>query len=224
LAATLIFDLDGTLVDSKPGIVACFRHTFAALNRPCPSDDTLTASIGLPFRNAFAQLLDTMDAETIEQAVQIYRQRYAAVGWYEASVYEGVPATLAALGGPAFIATSKAQVFAERVAMHFGLKKYFHGIYGPDLSGLPTGKVALVEQLLRTELIGGHAVMIGDRAEDMRAAARNGITGVGVLWGYGSERELRDAGAAAVCGAPSALGACLGALEKLANAPVRGTD
>jgi phosphoglycolate phosphatase len=114
-------------------------------------------------------------------------------------------------------------VFAERVSIHFGLRKYFHRVYGPDLSGRPAGKIALLEQLLRTELIDGHAVMIGDRAEDMRAATSNSVMGVGVLWGYGSERELLEAGVAAVCSAPADLGACLAALERPANASVRET-
>jgi len=207
-----IFDLDGTLVDSKPGILACFRHMFAALNRPCPPDAVLASSIGQPFRQAVGDLLDTADSTAIEQAVKIYRERYATLGLYEAAVYKGVPGMLGAIRGSAFVATSKAQLFAEQVLAHFGLAKRFRRICGPDVHGQPAEKDELLQQLLRTEGIDAHAVMIGDRAEDIRAAASNGIRGVGVLWGYGSERELMKAGAAAVCTTPAELAVYLAEL------------
>src|SRR5262249_37547085 len=191
---TLIFDLDGTLVNSKPGILACFQHTFAALNRQCPTDDVLAASIGQPFRRALGLLLDTQDADAIDDAVHIYRQRYSTVGLYEASVYEGVPEVLGAIQSSAFVATSKAHVFAERVLAHFGLAKHFQRIYGPDVHDRPAGKAELLQQLLQSEQIDGQAVMIGDRAEDMQAATSNRIEGIGVLCGYGCKRELLDAG------------------------------
>jgi phosphoglycolate phosphatase len=209
---TFIFDLDGTLVDSKPGILACFQHMFAVLNRACPPDAVLASSIGLPFRQAVGHLLKTSDPSAIEQAVQIYRQRYATAGLYEAAVYGGVPEMLTAIRGTAFVATSKAQVFAEQVLAHFGLAKRFRRICGPDVHGRPAEKDELLQQLLRAEGIDGHAVMIGDRSEDIRAAASNGLRGVGVLWGYGSERELMEAGAATVCTTPAELAVYLAGL------------
>lgn len=203
---TLIFDLDGTLIDSKPGILACFRHTFDVLHMECPSDAVLTASIGQPFRQAMASLLETTDSAAVERAVGIYRERYSTVGLYEASVFAGVPEFLAAVDGrPLYVATSKTAVFAERVLTHFGLSGHFQGIFGPDLKGQPAGKVELLRRLLRDEQIGGPAAMIGDRAEDMHAAAANRVLPLGVSWGYGAERELLDAGAAAVCRAPDEL-------------------
>jgi len=99
----LIFDLDGTLIDSRPGILACFRHTFDELRVKGPSDAALTASIGQPFRQAMASLLKTTDADAIERAVAVYRERYATIGLYEASLYEGVPGLLAALDAGAAV-------------------------------------------------------------------------------------------------------------------------
>jgi phosphoglycolate phosphatase len=209
-ALTPIFDLDGTLVDSKPGLLACFRHTFDVLRVDCPSDAVLTASIGQPFRQAMANLLNTTDPDAVERAVGIYRQRYSRVGLYEASVYDGVPELLAAVAAEAtYLATSKAAAFAERVLTHFDLAKHFRGIYGPDLHGRPAGKIELIRELLRREPIAGRAVMIGDRAEDIHAGRANDISTVGVLWGYGAEHELVDAGAAAVCRTPDELASYL---------------
>jgi phosphoglycolate phosphatase len=203
---TLIFDLDGTLIDSRPGILACFRHTFDVLRLKCPSDAVLTATIGQPFRQAMASLVNTTDSDAVERAVAIYRQRYSTVGLYEASVYGGVAELLASAEAAAlYVATSKAAVFAERVLAHFGLARHFRGIFGPDLQGQPAGKTELLRELLRGEQIAGPAAMIGDRAEDIHAGVANRLVPLGVLWGYGAERELLHAGAAAVCRTPNEL-------------------
>ena len=204
--AALLFDLDGTLVDSKPGIVRCFRYALDELQKPSPSEDVLVASIGQPFRPAFAGFLDTSDEHLIEQAVTLYRNRYGESGLYEATIYEGVPDMLLALDNQtAYIATSKATVYASRIIQHFGLARYFRNVYGPDLNGKLGDKTELVKHLLRTEQISGDAVMIGDRADDMLAAINNGCRAVGVLWGYGSKAELAGAGAQVLCGTPTEL-------------------
>jgi phosphoglycolate phosphatase len=204
--ATILFDLDGTLVDSRAGIVNCFRHAFEELDRPSPSEEMLVASIGQPFRRAFARFLDTSDEHLVERAVRFYRNRYAETGLYEAAVYEGVPEMLLALDGrTAYVATSKATVYASRIIRHFGLGRHFRGIYGPDLNGQPGDKTELLKHLFRTARISGHTVMIGDRADDMRAATANGCLALGVLWGYGSESELATAGAQTLCATPAEL-------------------
>jgi phosphoglycolate phosphatase len=153
---------------------------------------------------SISQLLGTSDRAAVEAAVHIYRERYATVGWCDASVYEGVPTMLGAMRRSGFVATSKAHVFAERALAHFGLASHFQRIYGPDLQGQPAGKVELLQQLIRDERI-DDVLIIGDRGEDMHAATKNGLRAIGVLWGYGSERELLEAGASAVCASPAEL-------------------
>lgn len=205
-SATFLFDLDGTLIDSRRGIIRSFRHALTALDKACPSDDVLEGSIGKPFRQVLAGLIGSQDEDVIEQAVTIYRERYSKSGLYEASVYTGIPEMLRALDRmPLYIATSKASIYATRVVEHFGLSDHFRGVYGPDLNGQPGRKTELVAHVLRTESISGPAVMIGDRADDMLAAKANGAWAIGVTWGYGSERELADAGADALCRTPSDL-------------------
>ena len=113
--SVLLFDLDGTLTDPRPGIVGCMRFALDRLGISCPSDDVLASYIGPPLRGTFATLLDTSDAERIEEALRLYRQRFADTGLYENKVYEGVPAMLDTLGRvacAAYVATSKPAVYA----------------------------------------------------------------------------------------------------------------
>jgi phosphoglycolate phosphatase len=203
----LLFDLDGTLTDPRPGIVGCLRHALDRLGQPCPDEDVLTACIGPPLRDSFATLLDTRDGALIEEATRLYRERFSVVGLFENRVYDGVPEMLERLrGGRLLVATSKMAEFAERIVTHFDLASYFSGVYGAEPGGRFDDKAELIAHLLhREQLAPGAAIMIGDRAFDVVAARANGLRAVGVLWGYGSERELREAGAERLCGKPAEL-------------------
>jgi phosphoglycolate phosphatase len=213
MTGAVLLDLDGTLTDPRPGIVACLRHTLERLAWPCPADEALAACIGPPLRASFATLLATADRGLIERAMGLYRARYADVGLYDNAVYEGVPAMLQALGRAGrrlFVATSKPAVFAERIVHHFALGRHFAGLYGPDLDGRHDDKAHLLAHVLETEgLAAAGAVMVGDRAADVVAARANGVRVIGVLWGYGSREELLEAGADAVCAAPRDLPAAV---------------
>lgn len=205
----LLFDLDGTLTDARPGIVACIRHAVEGLGRPCPDDDVLATFIGPPLRGTFATLLETREREPIEAAMALYRERFGVTGLFENRVYDGIPEMLvevAAQAAAVFVATSKPTVYAERIVGHFDLERYVTRVYGAELDATLDDKATLVAQLLAREAIApGAAVMIGDRAADVRAAHANGLRAVGVLWGYGSEHELRTAGADALCAHPAEL-------------------
>lgn len=211
---TPLFDLDGTLTDARPGIVACIRYAVEGMGRACPDDDALAAFIGPPLRGTFATLLETTDHARIEAAMALYRERFGVTGLFENRVYDGIPEMLAAVGArapAAFVATSKPTVYAERIVRHFGLAPHFARVYGAELDASLDDKATLVAHLMKREGIArGAAVMIGDRAADVRAAHANGLRAIGVLWGYGSERELREAGADVLCAEPRVLVACLG--------------
>ena len=88
-SAVLLFDLDGTLTDPKPGITGCIRFALDQLGVSCPADDVLVTFIGPPLRGTFAMLLDTLETARIEEAMGLYRQRFAATGLYENQVYDG---------------------------------------------------------------------------------------------------------------------------------------
>ena len=213
IADALLFDLDGTLTDPKPGIVGCLRFALDQLGVSCPSDDVLATFIGPPLRGTFAMLLDTSEVFRIEEAVRWYRQRFAATGLYENQVYAGVPAMLEHAQQAAtamYVATSKPAVYAKRIVQHFGLDHHFRQVYGAELDGRREDKADLVAYVLASEGVGAQAaVMIGDRAADVRAAKANGVRSIGVLWGYGSAHELVDAGVDILCKTPSELAAHL---------------
>jgi phosphoglycolate phosphatase len=210
-SCVLLFDLDGTLTDPRPGIVGCIRHALDRLSVACPTDDALARHIGPPLRGTFATLLGTSETEQIEEAMRLYRERFAETGLYENQVYDGVPAMLEAVckgASATYVATSKPAVYASRIVKHFGLNHHFTRVYGPELDGRFDDKAELLGHLLRTEAVAAEmAVMIGDREADIHAAKANGVRSVGVLWGYGTERELREAGADRLCATPQELAA-----------------
>ena len=213
-APALLFDLDGTLTDNYPGITRSILHALDRMGAPLPAEGMLRRCLGPPLRESFAWLLDTGDAAQIEQAIAFYRERFADIGWRENVVYDGIAQVLADLAaGPArmFLCTSKPEIYARRIVTLFGLSEYLDGIYGADLAGRFDDKVKLLAHLAATEGIDPErAIMIGDRAHDVRAARMNGSRSVGVLWGYGSREELE--GADAIAAHPLELPAILAAV------------
>jgi len=191
----LLFDLDGTLTDPVVGITRCIRHALARLGHPSPPDSALARYVGPPLRGTFAELLATTDAALVSQALVHYRERFADVGMFENHVYPDVPSGLDELAGRGhrlWIVTSKPQVYARRIAGHFGLALRFEGIYGSELDGTNTDKTDLVRLVLGREgLAAADTWMIGDRGADLRGGRANGVRTAGVLWGYGSADELR---------------------------------
>lgn len=198
----LFFDLDGTLTDSRPGILASMRHALTILGREIPADEALSRFIGPPTHEAFRQLLDSDDPELNARSIDIYRQRYSQLGLFESSLYPGIVQGLRTLREaeiPLFVVTSKPEVYANIIIEHFELRQYFGHVYGSELSGERSNKGELIAHVLQRENITqSHAWMIGDRLHDVVGAKRNGLRSAGVLWGYGSREELRNAGADAV--------------------------
>jgi phosphoglycolate phosphatase len=206
-APTMLFDLDGTLTDNFEGIANCIRYALACMNVPDPGTAAMRACVGPPLRETLPRFIGNADAATTEQALALYRERYADLGWQENAVYAGVPDMLAAaaLVSPrVFLCTTKPQIYAEKIVAHFGLAGYLTGIYGTPLDGGLDDKADLVTYLLAHEnLDGSHCLMIGDRRHDMHAAQRNGVRTMGVLWGYGSRSELEEAGAEKLLATPA---------------------
>lgn len=211
----VLFDLDGTLTDPRDGILRCIRHALDRLGVASPDDRTLEAAIGPPLHESFAALLGPARAGEALDAVRLYRERYAVTGMYENQVYPGIPELLARLraaGCRLSVCTSKPHVFAETILTHFGLRDAFEAVYGAELDGTRTDKAELVAWLLpRAGFAPGEAALVGDRLHDVRAARTHGLRAVGVLWGYGSALELREAGADALVGAPAEVPAALAA-------------
>ena len=198
---TVLLDLDGTLVDPGPGILRSVRHALASLGRPVPPDRELRGVIGPPLRESLRRLLGGEDE--VERAVAAYRAAYAGGGLFEAAPYAGIHDALARLRGAGYrlvVCTSKPWPFARQVVAHFGLAPRVEAVFGPELDGRLDDKGALLAHALATLGLGaGDACMVGDRAQDTRAARRNGLPSIGVTWGYGDRRELHEGGATILC-------------------------
>jgi phosphoglycolate phosphatase len=207
-ADPILFDLDGTLTASGPGILASVRHALDRLGEPEPPDEVLGQFIGPPLLDSFEHLCG-MDRAQAWAAVLAYREHYAEQGQFQNSVYDGIVETLAALAGAGrvlAVATSKAEVYAASILEHFGLVPFFSTIVGSQLDGTRTAKAEVVaEALARLGTGAGTAVMVGDRRQDVAGARAVGIPCVGALWGYGSAAELCDAGADALAETPTDL-------------------
>lgn len=206
--STILFDLDGTLTDAKPGILASYAHALARLDRTMPAGD-LDWLIGPPIRECFTLLLGTDDPALIGQAFALYRERYDREGKYENRVYEGVPAMLAALrarGYPLFLATAKATPLAASILDHFHLRHFFAGVYGAEPDGTHADKADLIRHILATErLAAENTMLIGDRRHDVMGAHANGVRAGAVTYGYGSAEELATARPDRLFGSPRAV-------------------
>jgi phosphoglycolate phosphatase len=197
MSLDLLFDLDGTLTDPEPGIVACFYYALAKLGcEKLPQRSALRRYIGPPLRQSFAEILETNDERLIESAVAAYREGFAEVAIYENEVYPDVPAGLTRLkddGHRLWVVTLKAQVFARRIIEHFNLAGFFQQVYGPELDGRNSEKSDLIAHVIERETHTVAGLHDRRRAHDMAGGRANGTRTIGVLWGYGTEGEIKNA-------------------------------
>ncbi|MEO5714499.1 MAG: HAD family hydrolase [Luteolibacter sp.] len=204
----LLFDLDGTLTDSRPGIIASIQHSLAENGLPVPAAENLLWCIGPPILESFQKLVASAP-ELFESTVRSYRERYGSIGLFENSVYPGIVETLEelrGLGHVLHVATSKATVYSKPIIDHFGLNKYFASVNGSELDGTRANKAELIAHILEREKIAAtDAIMIGDREHDIIGAKANGVTSIGVLWGYGTGAELMESGASLCARVPRLL-------------------
>jgi len=205
----VLFDLDGTLTDPREGITRSIAYALERMGMRPPPLDELTFAIGPPLRASFARLLGRDDGTAVEEAIRLYRERFADVGLFENEPYEGIAEVLATVrrsGAAMIVCTSKPLVYARRIVEHFGLHAHFDAVHGCELDGTREDKRDLMEYLLPLHgLAPSEAAMVGDRGADMRAARHHGLHAIGALWGYGSADELREFGADVLCDAPRDL-------------------
>ena len=195
---TIIFDLDGTLTDSGPGVMNGIVYALEHFGVAAPDEASLHECIGPPLRDSF-QRLGGFSREKAEEAIEVFREYYEPIGIFENSVYPGVAAMLGALkaaGRTLAVATSKLDRSALRVLDHFSLSSYFDLVAGSRADGTLSEKAEVLGHALG--LLGADAadvLMVGDRKYDVEGAAENGVACMGVLYGYGNRAELERAGA-----------------------------
>lgn len=196
----LIFDLDGTLTDSKPGILGCLRTVLDS--RRLDGKGPLDRFIGPPVEEWALELLPEGSSEDRAALAREYRACYDREGWMNNSVFAGVRETLVQLrlqGHSLFVCTSKQQHAASRILDAFGLAELFRAIYGDKIDYDSHSKTDLLAKLMREHSLDiNSSWMIGDRVHDVDAAHANGIRCLAAAWGYGTSEEhaLADAVAA----------------------------
>lgn len=202
----LFFDLDGTLIDSALGITRCIAHALERLDHPVPDEAQLRGWIGPALRVSFLPLLQ--DHDRVEQAVALYLERFDAQGWREHELYEGVGAVVEALhaaGHRLAVVTAKNEPHARRIVRHLPFGHCFEDVVGSTHDGRLTHKPELVAEALQRLQPAGRPLMIGDRHMDVEGARSHRLESVGVLWGFGTQEELRAAGATWIAATPAQL-------------------
>ncbi len=199
---TVFFDLDGTLTDPAEGILNAVRYALREMNKPLPREEIMTEFIGPPLFDGFRRLAGLSEEEALT-AVNTFRVYFSETGIFENRLFDGIPALLSALRAKGIrvgLATSKPEIFARRILAHFGIDSYFSSVTGIPLGDERSEKKEVILRAMKKEgiLDPKNAVMIGDRRYDIEAAHAVGLCAIGVLFGFGSEEELRAAGADAL--------------------------
>ena len=196
----ILFDLDGTLTDSAPGITRCVQYALTYLGRPKYAPEELNCFLGPPLHQQFMEFAG-LTSEEADIAVEQYRERYNGLGIFENEVYDGIPEMLTFLKGHGKrlgVASSKPQVYVEQILRHFKLYDMFEVVVGSEMDGTRTDKAEVVEEALHRlgfENKRDRVILVGDRSHDAAGAARCGIACMGAAYGYGGREELETAGA-----------------------------
>ncbi len=209
----ILFDLDGTLTDPGPGITRSVQYALRSYGIDEPDLTKLYPFIGPPLKDSFMKYYGFSEEKAME-AIWRYREYFTAKGIFENRVYEGIPQMLEMLkkdGRILLIATSKPEDFAVQIVRHFDLEKYFDLICGASMDEVRTRKGEIIGCALNAARIadGREAVMVGDREHDVLGARENGLDCIGVLFGYGSRKELEEVNAYRIVETAAELGAVL---------------
>ena len=187
------------MIDSQPGILASSLAALRALGHQPDETLDIKRAIGPPLEEMMQVLLQQYGDDRIDQAVAAYRQHYGESGFRGSEPYPGIGGSLEEMqqaGLRIFLATSKREVFANRILHHLGFATYFDGIHGSVPGGGLDHKPELLAHILsQHSILPSHSLMVGDRRYDISGAHAVGMRALGVLWGYGTRDELETAGA-----------------------------
>lgn len=209
----VLLDLDGTLTDSAPGIVASIRLAYQELGIAVPDDATLTSFVGPPLEESFRK--HGVGADQLTAAVAAYRAPFIAGGMFNNSVYAGIEECLARLqdaGIRMALATSKPEIYATQITERFGLSRFLEAEFGASTDDTRKEKADVIGYGLG-ELKASSAglpdlsriLMVGDRLHDVLGARAHNIDCIGVSWGYAQAGELAAAGAHLIVNSPAEL-------------------
>lgn len=199
---TVLFDLDGTLTNPFEGITGGVIYALERLGYAPPQRSDLVSFIGPPLFDEFSRRF-SMDEQTANEAVRLYREYYLNGGIFENEVLDGARELLAALcaaGKRVCLATSKPEPMARKILEHFGLLKYFSVVGAAALDGSISKKADVVKLVLeQTRADKNKCVLVGDRFYDIEGAHAAGIKCIAVLCGFGSREEFESHAADYIC-------------------------
>ena len=195
----VFFDLDGTITDSREGIINGFVHALEHFGIKVEDRKYLERFIGPSLAESFRNEYG-FNEEQVIQAIAKYREYYSVIGLKESILYDGIKELIIELtknNKTVILATAKPQVFSEKILENYGIKQYFKFVSGATLDGSRGKKGDIIRYAI--ENIGpvniDECIMIGDRYHDIQGAKENNMKSIGVTYGFGSEEELKEAGA-----------------------------
>ena len=205
----LLFDLDGTLTDPGIGITNSVMYALRKFGIHVDNRESLYRFIGPPLKDSFRAYYGFSDANC-DLAIQYYREYFSKQGMFENAVYEGIPSLLKQLkdnGKTLIVATSKPEAFSIEILRHFDLFDFFDVVAGASFDESRSKKADVIRYALESCQIHekSSAIMIGDREHDIMGAIENGLDSLGVLYGYGSFEELKNAGACYLVDQPNGI-------------------
>lgn len=187
----IIFDLDGTISKSAPGILNAFEYALEKMGKTYSRDD-LYKYIGPPLRDSFVKELGE---DLADKGVEIYREYYFTKGLFETEIYDGIKDLMKNLnskGYKIFLATSKGEESSKKILDYFGILDYFSYVSGSE-NNKNTKKKVIYYLLKENNLKSSESIMIGDRSYDIEAANSLGIKTIAVTYGYGNKEEFEKA-------------------------------
>lgn len=220
----VIFDLDGTLVDPAGGITGGISAALTQLGIRVPAPAQLDAMIGPKLSDSLLNIAG-VPPEHLAEVIRVYRAYYLETGIAQSRLYPGIRELVegyASSGRPIAVATQKPEGLAKIVLEHHGIAASFRFIRGSaadEAAGVtaPLGKTEIVAAAL-SDLRTQHAVMVGDRAQDVAGAMANGLDCIGVSWGFAPHGELHEAGAVAIVDSTKGLAAAIDNMDAIRNA------
>lgn len=196
--------MDGTVLESGPGVMKTMRHTLAQFGIDEPTDEPLRKCIGPPLKESFKNFYNLSDGD-IKKALKIFSDYYEKNGLFDSYIYPGMAELFAILkkaGLKLYIASSKPEIYIKKILEHNKIDCYFDFVGGADLQEIRVQKEEIIQYIidecgLKEEIEAGRVIMVGDRKFDIEGAAHFGIKTIGVLFGYGTKEELESYGAIA---------------------------
>jgi len=190
----ILFDLDGTIVDSYKGITDSIKHMLETLNMETLSDSVLKKFIGPPLEKSFIKYCDDINEDNVKHAISIYRAHHREIGLYNCHLYPDIIECLTILKNNnknIYIATAKPKPFAKIILSHLNIEHFFREIYGIEFNGIIKNKYDVMSYAIEdSKLDVNSSIMIGDREDDAIASKKLGIDILSVRYGYGEECEF----------------------------------